>query len=68
MKAYKITVEQKNAIEGQPLAPSEYYNPVQDINGDWFIFEIEMNHAVKNKGWAKETLAEYVPPPTEELI
>jgi hypothetical protein len=68
MNAYKITQGQKNSIENQPFAPSQFFNPVQDINGDWFIFEEEMNAAVKNKGWAKATLAEFVPPVTEEPI
>jgi hypothetical protein len=68
MNAYKITQGQKNAIEKQPFADNQFFNPVQDINGDWFIFEVEMNSAVKNKGWARATLAEYVPPiPTETI-
>jgi len=68
MKAYKITVEQKNEIEDQKSAPAQYFNPVQDINGDWFIFEAEMNSAVKNKGWARAILADFVPPEPEPII
>ena len=43
MNAYKITSGQKNEIENLLLAPSQYFNPVQDINGNWFIFEQEFN-------------------------
>lgn len=59
---YKITAGQKNSIENQPFADNQYFNPVQDINGDWFIFEQEMDYCVKNKGWAKQDKVEYVPP------
>lgn len=39
-----------------------YFNPVQDINGDWFIFEVE--HQACDLG----VEADFNPPPTEELI
>ncbi len=68
MNAYRITQGQKTAIENQPFAQNQFFNPVKDINGDWFIFEMEMNSAVKNKGWARATLAEYVAPEPEPLI
>jgi len=41
MIGYKITEEEANELRGTEFAPSSYYNPVQDINGDWFIFEEE---------------------------
>lgn len=59
---YKITQGQKNSIENQKFAPNQYFNPVQDINGDWFIFDAEMEYAVKNKGWAKQPKEEYIAP------
>jgi len=61
---YKINAGQKNAIEQQPFARNKFYNPVQDINGDWFISEIEMNTIVKNKGWKNSLEAIYVTPET----
>ena len=45
-----------------------YFNPVQDINGDWFIFEVEMNSIIINKGWKNALEATYVPPTPTELI
>lgn len=62
MKMYKITQGQKKAIENQPFAKNQFFNPVQDINGDYFISEVEIEHCVKNRGWQKALLADYVPP------
>lgn len=59
---YKITEGQKNAIENQQFAQSQYFNPVQDRFGNWFIFDIEMEYCVKNNGWAKQDKVEYVAP------
>jgi hypothetical protein len=41
MIGYKITPEQADTLRNTEYAPSSYYNPVQDINGDWYIFETE---------------------------
>ena len=62
MNMYKINAGQKIAIEKQPFARNQFYKPIQDINGDWFISEIEIEYAVKNRGWAKAILADYVAP------
>ena len=45
---YKITIEQKNALVGVKLNSDTYFNPVRDINGDWFISieEIEQNENI----------------------
>ena len=59
---YKITAGQLNAIQNQSFGDNQYFNPVQDVNGDWFIFEQEMEYCVKNKGWAKQPMEEYVAP------
>ena len=65
MKGYKINVGQKNAIEHTTMKGGAYFNPVQDINGDWFIFEIEMDSIINNQGWKNALEATYVPPVTE---
>jgi len=62
MKAYKINIGQKNAIEHTTMKSGAYFNPVDDINGDWFIFEVEMDSIINNKGWKNALEAEYVPP------
>lgn len=41
MKGYKITNEQKQMLEGVQMQSAVFYNPVQNINGDWFIFQKE---------------------------
>jgi len=43
MNAYIITITEKNNLEDQNYGRSEKFNPVQDINGNWFIFEQEFN-------------------------
>lgn len=65
MIGYKLTQEQAAQISGQLLNDSTAFNPVQDINGDWFIFEGEVNGhiTVEDFFWVKELpQAEYVPP------
>jgi hypothetical protein len=38
MTGYKLTIEQKNAIQGVFYNENTFFNCVQDINGDWFLF------------------------------
>lgn len=38
MIGYKLTIEQKEAIQGQFYNENCFFNCVQDINGDWFLF------------------------------
>jgi hypothetical protein len=38
MVGYKLTIEQKNAIQGQFYNDNCFFNCVQDINLDWFLF------------------------------
>ena len=38
MIGYKLTIEQKNAIQGQFYNDNCFFNCVQDINNDWFLF------------------------------
>lgn len=62
MKSYKITPQEKEQLTGEKIPNGAFYNPVQDINGDWFIFEEEY----KQCGLGVE--AEFIPPPTDENI
>ena len=68
MILYQLTEEQKNEIVGQFFAPSSMFNPVQDINGYWFISGQEVDGCVNpDFQWVK-TLpgVEYTPPPIPE--
>lgn len=38
MVGIKLNTEQKNAIQGQFYNDNCFFNCVQDINGDWFLF------------------------------
>ncbi len=40
---YKLTQTQAELLFGVQISQGWYFNPVQDINGDWFISEIEVN-------------------------
>lgn len=65
MQGYKLTTPQANAIRGQFFNDTTAFNPVQDINGEWFIFEGEVNGhiTVEEYEWVKElTPSEFVPP------
>jgi len=56
MEGYKIYNYEKNALVNQTMEGKGKYNPVEDINGDCFIFEIEF------KQCGLGILTEYVPP------
>ena len=45
---YSIDEIQKDEIEGVLFAPDSYFNPIQDINGFWFISDIEVLTAIGN--------------------
>ena len=66
MVAYKVTIGQKNAL----LKPKKYkgmcFNVRQDINGDWFVSEVEKQFCEDNFGWTL-TPSEFVPPVTPSI-
>jgi hypothetical protein len=37
MKVGLLNTKQKKAIDGKEFAPDSYFNPIQDINGNWVI-------------------------------
>ena len=62
MKGYKIYNYQRDVLIQQKMNDGSSYNPVKDINGDYFIFEKE--HQQCGLG----VQAEFVSPKPEELI
>lgn len=61
MLGYKLTSEQKDLLVGVEYTTDMYLNPIQDVNGDWFIFSVEVN--LCNIAWVKTLPQEdYVPP------
>ena len=69
MIGYKLTGEQANFIANKKFAKSGRFNPVPDINGDYFIFEGEVNDCTNEDYlWVKDlTPSEYVPPINNEI-
>ena len=52
---YKLTPEQSELLNGNQYADNSYFNPTQDINGDWFIFESEVKECTNEEfSWVKE--------------
>ena len=41
----QLTTEQKDLLIGQLYDDSSYFNPIQDINDNWFISEIEQKQS-----------------------
>ena len=62
MEGYKIFIKDRDALIRQTMEGTGKYNPVKDINGDYFIFEQEY------KQCGLGVLAEYVPPTPTEVI
>ena len=61
MIGYKLTTEQKDLLEGVEYTTDMYFNPIQDVNGDWYIFSVEVN--LCDLAWVKTLPQEdYVPP------
>lgn len=66
MNGIKLTLEQKNAIQGVYFNENTFFNCVQDINNDWFLFLSESDKAeLINTEYSYLLLLaefEYVPP------
>jgi hypothetical protein len=41
MNAIKLTIAQKEQLQGLYFAENIFFNCVQDINGNWFVFLTE---------------------------
>ena len=69
MIGIKLTIEQKNAIQGQFYNENCFFNCVQDINNDWFLFLSQSDkNEIESTQYAYLLLLsefEYVPPITE---
>ena len=70
MLGYKLTIEQRNQLVGQQFDLYQFFNPVTDINGVYFIFEGEVENCVNEEFmWVKDLpTAEYVPPTSEQPL
>ena len=58
----QLTTQQKNLLIGQKYDDSCYFNPIQDINDNWFISEIEQQNS--SLEWLKAlSTSEFIPKP-----
>ena len=70
MKVAILTTEQKNILDKQQFTTRGFFNPVQDVNGDWIISEVEVNECINTDFmWVKDLvltdwLGAYIPPET----
>jgi len=62
MEGYKIYNYQRDVLVQQTMEGTGKYNPVKDINGDYFIFEQEY------KQCGLGLLTEYFAPIMDEII
>jgi hypothetical protein len=72
MIGYKLTIEQKDSIQGIEFAPFQAFNCVQDINGEWFTFTNEQQMPFI-KGTQFEWIlnceqGEYIPKPSKLIF
>jgi hypothetical protein len=67
MRVVILTTEQKDILDNQEVFPKLKFNPVQDVNEDWVISEIEVNECINSDFmWVKnleltDWLGPYVP-------
>jgi hypothetical protein len=47
---YKLTEEQKGQLVGQTWDGVQYFNPTQDVDGNWFISQEEVNGCTHENG------------------
>jgi hypothetical protein len=71
MKIAILTTEQKDILDKQEFTTRGFFNPVQDVNEDWVISEVEVNECINSDFmWVKDLvltdwLGPYIPPETE---
>jgi hypothetical protein len=55
MEVYKLTIEQKEALIGKTYDGLQYFNPVLDADGNWFISIEEVNQCINELfQWIKD--------------
>jgi hypothetical protein len=43
IKVYQLTSEQADSLKGVEFVPDNYFNPIQDAEGNWIISSEEVN-------------------------
>ena len=60
---YKLTLSQKELLTGKQFTTDSYFNPITDINGDWFISKEEIKNCNNEEFiWVKDLIeSEFIP-------
>ena len=54
MEVYKLSIEQKDALNGATYDGVQYFNPVLDADNNWFISIEEVNNCINESfQWVK---------------
>jgi hypothetical protein len=68
MKIYKLTLPQKEIIQGSHYSSFQFFNCVQDVNDDWvLILSVDDINSIKDGEWSyilELPEGEYVPKPS----
>lgn len=62
MTGYKLTPQQKNTLMGKEWCSGCKFNPIQDKDGVWFIFDEEYQAALEILGVSSLPSGDYVAP------
>ena len=55
MKIHKLTEEQKDLLVGKMFVKDNYFNPIQDANGNWVVSVEEVDKCnIEEFMWIKE--------------
>ena len=70
MIGYKLTLEQKEEIQGVEFRNATFFNCVEDINGVWFLFlsEQDTNNLPTEYDYLLELPQEEFVPPVQDDI
>ena len=69
MQQYRLTILEKNSLEGVKYDGIQFFNPIQDINVNWFISTQEVDNCTNTEcQWIKDLLLEEFIPKLEEEI
>lgn len=63
----RLTLEQKELLDNVQFGGGNFYNPVEDINGNWFISVEEMEQS-ELEFLKTLPLEEFIPKPFEEIF
>jgi len=66
IKGYKISKTQKDLLVNKEFNVDSYFNPIQDIDGSWFIFKEEVEQCTNQEfEWLKDlTLSDFTITPS----